>query len=392
MALRGTILSPPRIMIRSFGTSAFAEEPNTSREKSEIPLVQFSNAKLSYSEKDSTLLSSEQPYLNSFSILLPDWKDPESVKRKEGGNNCRGGIAIVGGNGSGKTLLGKAIIAAGAATRRDSIPANPYVVSGSVAMPLRDHREKVASAASMKDRHLLGRAGRTTQRSSNSNNTSVAQVSFDSHRDILEEKDEKTGEIVTAFKAIASAGNAPGRLNPAARFLVIRFGLYPMLHRTVDTLSTGEIRKVLLARALSTKPSLLILDHAFDGLDGPSRKILRELVSKTIRGFTNDLLVQGVSSKDTADKTQVVMMAHRAEELDEIQELDTVAWWGKTNGSSNSNDEEEQPTWNVLRRASLVHDDDDRNDTKDFTWSSGKDVLHRAMGLNLPSQSPKDAA
>ena len=74
----------------------------------------------------------------------------------------------------------------------------------------------------------------------------------------------------------------------------------------------------MLVQALSEKPQLLLLDNAFDGLDVPSRKVLQEIISKTLRGFSNDLLVQGVSSKDTADSTQVVLMTHRAEELDKI--------------------------------------------------------------------------
>lgn len=36
-------------------------------------------------------------------------------------------------------------------------------------------------------------------------------------------------------------------------------------------LSTGEIRKVLLAATLSQSPRVLVLDKPFDGLDAPSR-------------------------------------------------------------------------------------------------------------------------
>lgn len=331
----------------------------SSPENSSTPLVRFSNARLAYPKEDANENSNDSSnfILKDLDITLPDWKDDGDDQ-----SNRKGGIAIIGRNGSGKTLLGKAIIAAGSSSGSTS---NPYLSSGSLEMPLKEQQKNAASALARKDRHLLGRAGRSTP--SPSRSTTVAHVSFDSHRKLLEDRDKKSGDSVTAFKAIASVGNAPGRLNPAARFLVIRFGLYPLMHRTVDTLSTGEIRKVLLARALSMKPSLLILDHAFDGLDIPSRKILQELVSKTIKGFTNDLLVQGVSSKDTADKTQVVLMSHRAEELDEIKELDIVAWWG---GDKN--------TWNVLRRSCLVPDDETA------TWSLGQDVLCQAMGIDLP--------
>lgn len=36
-------------------------------------------------------------------------------------------------------------------------------------------------------------------------------------------------------------------------------------------LSTGEIRKVLVAATLSQSPRVLVLDKPFDGLDAPSR-------------------------------------------------------------------------------------------------------------------------
>lgn len=78
----------------------------------------------------------------------------------------------------------------------------------------------------------------------------------------------------------------------AAKYLVMRFGLYRLLSRRVEQLSTGEIRKLLLARALSSRPRLLLLDNAFDGLDSRARDELREHVGQTARGF-GEMLVQG---------------------------------------------------------------------------------------------------
>jgi molybdate transport system ATP-binding protein len=105
--------------------------------------------------------------------------------------------------------------------------------------------------------------------------------------------------------------------------LVVRFGLHPLLYRQVGSLSTGEIRKVLLARALSRRPALLILDNAFDGLDVPSRAALAELISQTLRGF-GQLLVQGIDAKATAH-TQVLMLTHRAEDI--VDEIQTVSFF-----------------------------------------------------------------
>ena len=39
-----------------------------------------------------------------------------------------------------------------------------------------------------------------------------------------------------------------------------------------QVLSTGEVRKVMFARALAQRPRLLVLDKVYDGLDAPSRE------------------------------------------------------------------------------------------------------------------------
>eukprot|EP00522_Entomoneis_paludosa_P006278 CAMPEP_0172446748 /NCGR_PEP_ID=MMETSP1065-20121228/6276_1 /TAXON_ID=265537 /ORGANISM="Amphiprora paludosa, Strain CCMP125" /LENGTH=496 /DNA_ID=CAMNT_0013197937 /DNA_START=70 /DNA_END=1560 /DNA_ORIENTATION=+ len=134
---------------------------------------------------------------------------------------------------------------------------------------------------------------------------------------------------MTAYKAIT--GSQGGLLTKAAQYLVVRFGLYALLHRTVSTLSTGEIRKVLLVRALAQRPRLLLLDNALDGLDVASREKLQTLISQLIRGFRPDMLVQGVSAHATAH-TQVVFMTHRPEEI--VDELEHVSVVVSENGAS----------------------------------------------------------
>jgi len=49
-----------------------------------------------------------------------------------------------------------------------------------------------------------------------------------------------------------------------------------LLDRGIRFLSTGEMRKVLICRALLNKPKLLIIDSPFEGLDKKSRAFLRE--------------------------------------------------------------------------------------------------------------------
>lgn len=190
-----------------------------------------------------------------------------------------GGHAVLGRNGTGKSLLAQAL-AYGAFEG----PELPHVSAGDVS-------------------HANGRP-------------SVARVSFESHQELL-------AMGGSTYSALTPFG---GLLSKAAQFLVVRFGLYALIHRDIDTLSTGEIRKVLLVRALSTRPNLLILDNAFDGLDVPSRQSLAELISMTIKGFRSaEILVQGVSAKNTAH-TQVLLSTHRPEEI--VDEISTVTLIG----------------------------------------------------------------
>ncbi len=63
-------------------------------------------------------------------------------------------------------------------------------------------------------------------------------------------------------------------------------------------LSTGELRKVLIARALMKSPRLVVLDEPFGGIDAASREELKVLL--------DDLAREGV---------QLVLVSHRADEI-----------------------------------------------------------------------------
>jgi molybdate transport system ATP-binding protein len=75
-------------------------------------------------------------------------------------------------------------------------------------------------------------------------------------------------------------------------------GISHLLDRGIRYLSSGEMRKVLIARALIKSPRLLILDEPFAGIDAGSRKKIAESVAELVR--------QGL---------QIVLVTHRAQEI-----------------------------------------------------------------------------
>ena len=165
-------------------------------------------------------------------------------------------------------------------------------------------------------------------------NSEVAFVSFESHLKMMREQPH-----LTVHDSITGG---TGNLSKAAQYLVVRFGLKSLLHRTVSTMSTGEIRKCLLVSALSKEPRLLVLENAFDGLDVESRSELKSIVSKTIKGLgkSGKLLVSHVNAEHVPP-AQVFMSTHRPEEI--LEEVSTVSLF-----VSNSNDSSNQGKSNNL--------------------------------------------
>jgi molybdate transport system ATP-binding protein len=80
--------------------------------------------------------------------------------------------------------------------------------------------------------------------------------------------------------------------------LVETFGIVHLLKRDVQELSTGELRRVLIARALVRRPRVLLLDEVCDGLDAQGRRGLL--------GLLNQIALNG---------TQLIYTTHRGEEM-----------------------------------------------------------------------------
>ena len=68
-------------------------------------------------------------------------------------------------------------------------------------------------------------------------------------------------------------------------------GASPLAERTLDEMSSGEARRVLLARALVTAPRALVLDEPTTGLDLVARHAFMETVRQLARKGTTVVLI-----------------------------------------------------------------------------------------------------
>jgi molybdate transport system ATP-binding protein len=154
----------------------------------------------------------------------------------------------------------------------------------------------------------------------------IGYVSFDLHRRLIAREEARddardfSGDWGDLTRVRQLFGPDPALSGASAR-AARRLGIAPLLDRTIRTLSTGEMRKVLIARALARGPELLVLDEPFDGLDAPSRRHLTGIVGRLMR-----------------EGTQIILVTHRRAEVPpeatHLLEVSggRVAWQGARNG------------------------------------------------------------
>jgi molybdate transport system ATP-binding protein len=91
-----------------------------------------------------------------------------------------------------------------------------------------------------------------------------------------------------------------------------KFDLSELLYQGIKFLSTGEMRKALICKAMIKAPDLLILDEPFDGLDQKSCQILRILISKIRDGGTQIILCLNRISEIPSETTHFALMCNGA--------------------------------------------------------------------------------
>jgi molybdate transport system ATP-binding protein len=143
----------------------------------------------------------------------------------------------------------------------------------------------------------------------------VGYVSFEVHRDLIARElwldhsryaGGHVSDLTTVEQLLAEAAMGRSTLRQTADLLGIR----SILGRPFRHLSTGEMRKVLIARALVRDPELLVLDEPFDGLDSRSRTRLERILSDLIDRGLPLILVTHRIEEILAGVTHVLCLAH----------------------------------------------------------------------------------
>jgi iron complex transport system ATP-binding protein len=98
------------------------------------------------------------------------------------------------------------------------------------------------------------------------------------------------------------------QMREKADALLELLGIELLTDRTMDTLSTGEARRALIARALVHDPAVLVLDEPTDGLDPAGRYHVLDAVGRVARAGHAIVLVTHRVSDIVPEVTRVVTL------------------------------------------------------------------------------------
>ncbi|MFK7993246.1 MAG: molybdate ABC transporter ATP-binding protein ModF [Granulosicoccus sp.] len=106
----------------------------------------------------------------------------------------------------------------------------------------------------------------------------IAKVSYEAQALLiaaeLRKDDADIMDVISEGTPVKEIIDAVSVDSVLANRLAEQFGIAHLMQRSFRKLSTGETRKVMLIRALSSEPALLVLDEPFDGLDANSHQVL----------------------------------------------------------------------------------------------------------------------
>lgn len=127
-------------------------------------------------------------------------------------------------------------------------------------------------------------------------NGGVAYVCFEQAQALCE-RDRKLDD--SEFRADASDPGTPvqalilngGQPDARFKFWTERLRMRHFLQRGLRFISTGEMRKTLLVKAILSEPALLILDSPLDGLDRESQEEMRDIIAELLQSDITVLML-----------------------------------------------------------------------------------------------------
>jgi molybdate transport system ATP-binding protein len=110
----------------------------------------------------------------------------------------------------------------------------------------------------------------------------------------IRQRRDWTGQDIIASAWHGTEGSVPALSadeRQRVRELAAQLDLLDLLPRHAETLSQGQLRRLLLARAVAHAPTLLILDEGLDFVDAGSRARFLALLPALVRGGTHLMVI-----------------------------------------------------------------------------------------------------
>jgi zinc transport system ATP-binding protein len=115
-----------------------------------------------------------------------------------------------------------------------------------------------------------------------------------------------TGRLVSRRWRPWLTGTDRGIVNDA----IATVGLAEKAHERMATLSGGQQRRALIARALASQPDLLVMDEPFAGVDVPNQEILAATLSTLVAGDVTLLIATHEIAPIAALVSRTVVVDH----------------------------------------------------------------------------------
>ena len=129
--------------------------------------------------------------------------------------------------------------------------------------------------------------GSISQADKSAHKARVEYISFEQHQRLIDREERlnesrffsgKMNRITTVEELLRESVNSSVAGSEDIAAVVAKLKLNRLRGRSIRALSTGEMRKLQIARILLRAPEVLILDEPFDGLDQTSRKDLTQII------------------------------------------------------------------------------------------------------------------